>query len=127
MVVCGGSHYTLEDCSRWVNDRKFAKLEKASSRTRNLQSFGEADRLEFMSRGVAKQTLDLEQAGSWKIIQQGMIIQEVFANNAQVEIIEAEDTDYYYKTLTAISTTGAVQNEWQTLRNKRVREHYSVH
>ena len=64
MVVYGGSQYTLEDCSRWVNDGKFAELERASQRTRDLQSFGEADRLEFKSRGVAEQALDLDQAGS---------------------------------------------------------------
>ena len=122
VVVCGGSQYTLEDCSRWVNDGKFAELEKASQRTRDLQSFGEADRLEFMSRGVAERTLDLDQAGSWEIIQQGMIMQEVFANDVQVEMIEAEDTDYHYKTMTAISTTRAVQKEWQTPRAKRVTE-----
>ena len=46
----------------------------------------------------------------------------MFANNAQVEIIEAEDADYHYKTLTAISTTGAVQKKWQTPRTKRVRQ-----
>ena len=40
-----------------------------------------------------------------------MIIQEVFANDVQVEIIEAEDADYYYKNMTAISTTGVVQKE----------------
>ena len=105
-----------------MNDGKFAELEKASQRTRDLQSFGEANRLEFMSRGVAEQALDLDQAGSWEIIQQGMIMQEVFANDLQVEMIEAEDADYHYKTMTAVSTTGAVQKEWQTPRAKRVRE-----
>ena len=33
VVVFGGSQYILEDCSRWVNDGKFAELEKASQRT----------------------------------------------------------------------------------------------
>ena len=111
MVVCGGSQYTLEVCSRWVNDGKFAELEKASQRTWDLQSFGEADRLEFMSRGVAEHALDLEQPGSWEIIQQGMIMQEVFTNDVQVEMIEAEEAEYHYKTMTAGSTTGAVQKE----------------
>ena len=75
-----------------------------------------------MSRGVPEQALDLDQAGSWDIIQQGMIMQEVFANDVPVEMIEAEDADYHYKTMTAVSTTGAVQKEWQTPRVKRVRE-----
>ena len=122
VVVCGGSQYTLKDCSRWVNDGKCAELERASQRTRDLLSFGEVDRLEFMSRGVAEQALDLDQAGPWEIIQQRMIMEEVFANDLQVEMIEAEDADYYYKTMTVISTTGAVQKEYQTPRAKRVRE-----
>ena len=49
-------------------------------------------------------------------------MQEMFANNAQVEMIKAEDADYHYNTLTAISTTGAVQKEWQTPKAKRVKE-----
>ena len=49
-------------------------------------------------------------------------MQELFANNAQMEIIKVEDADYHYKTLTAISTTGAVQKEWQIPRAKSVRE-----
>ena len=69
VVVCRDSQYTLEDCSRWVNDGKFTELERASQRTRDLQSFGKANRLEFMSRGVAEQALDLKQPESWEIIQ----------------------------------------------------------
>ena len=60
-----------------------------------------------MSKGVAEQALDLDQAGSWEIIQQGMIMQEVFANDVQVEMIEAEDAEYHYKIMPAVSTTGA--------------------
>ena len=61
-----------------------AELERASQRTQDLQSFGEADRLEFMYKGVAEQALDLDQAGSWEIIHQGMIMQKVFANDAYI-------------------------------------------
>ena len=46
----------------------------------------------------------------------------MFTNNAQVGIIEAEDTDYQYKTITAVGTTGSVQKKWQILRAKRARE-----
>ena len=127
MELCGGSQYMLEDYSSWLNDGKLAELEKASQRAKDLQSFGEADRLEFMSRGVAKQALDLEQPGSWEIIQQEMIIQKVFANNAQVEIIEAEDADCHSKTLTMINTTGAVQKEWHTLKPRECRKYCLVH
>ena len=49
-------------------------------------------------------------------------MQEMFANDVQVEMIEAQGADYHYKSMTAISTTGAVQKEWQTPRAKRVRE-----
>ena len=49
-------------------------------------------------------------------------MQEVFASNVQLEMIEAEDADYHYKTMTVISTTGAVQKEWQTPRVNRLRE-----
>ena len=30
VVVCEGSQYTLEDCSKWIKDSRFAELERAS-------------------------------------------------------------------------------------------------
>ena len=35
-------------------------------------------------------------------------MQEVFVNDVQVEMIEAEDADYHYKSMTTVSTTRAV-------------------
>ena len=60
ILVSGRRQYTLEECSKWVNHGKFQDLEAVSQRTQDLKSFGDANRLEFESRGLAEETLDLE-------------------------------------------------------------------
>ena len=60
ILVCGGRQYTLEECSKLVNHGKLQDLQAASQRTQDLKSFGEADQLEFESRGLAAYTLDLK-------------------------------------------------------------------
>ena len=60
ILVSGGRQYTLEEWSKWVNHGKFQDLQAASQRTQDLKSFVEVDQLEFESRGLAANTLDLE-------------------------------------------------------------------
>ena len=93
ILVSRGRQYTLGECSKWVNHGKFQDLQAASQRTQDLKSFGEADKLEFESRGLAENTLDLEFASSWVIIRNGMAMQErEVPDNITVQIQESKMT-----------------------------------
>ena len=71
-----GKTIDLLGVPKWLNHSKFQGLDTASLGTQDLKSFGEADRLEFESRGLIEETLDLEFESSWPIIRNGMAIQE---------------------------------------------------
>ena len=78
-----------------MNHGKFQDLQAASQRTQDLKSFGEADQLEFESRGLAENTLDLECESSWVIIRNGMAMQErQVPENVTVQTQESEDDPY---------------------------------
>ena len=97
ILVSGRRQYTLEECSKWVNHCKFQDLEAASQRTQNLKSFGEADQLEFESRGLAAYTLNLEFESSCVIIRNGMAMQErKVPENVTVQTQESEDDTHRY-------------------------------
>ena len=82
----------MEECSKWVNHCKFQDLQAASQRTQDLKSFGEAEQLEFKSRGQAENTLDLEFESSWVIIRNGMAMQErEVPENVTVQMQESKD------------------------------------
>ena len=81
---------------------KFQDLLAASQRTQDLESFGEADKLEFESRGLADNPLDLEFESSWLIIRDGMARQEQeVPDNVTVQTQESEDDTHRYKSVEA--------------------------
>ena len=75
VVVYNSRQYTLDKCSGFINHGQFSELEKAAQRAADLP-FGEANKLEFESRGVASTPLNLEDDSAWEIISQSMIMQE---------------------------------------------------
>ena len=100
ILVSRGRQYTLEECCKWVNHGKFQDLQAASQRTQDLKSFGEADQLEFGSRGLAENALDLEFESSWVIIRNGMAMQErEVPENVTVQTQESEDDTHRYKSV----------------------------
>ena len=102
ILVSGGRQYMLEECSKWVNHDKFQDLQAASWRTQDLKSFREADQLEFESRGLAENTLDLEFESSWVIMRNGMAMQErEVPENVTVQMQESEDDTHQYKSVEA--------------------------
>ena len=102
ILVSGGRQYTLEECSKWVNHGKFQDLQAASLRTQDLKFFREADKLEFESRGLAENTLDLEFESSWVIIRNGIAMQErEVPDNVTVQTQESEDDTHRYKSVEA--------------------------
>ena len=102
ILVSGERQYTLKECSKWVNHGKFQDLQAASQRTQNLKYFGEAEQLEFESRGLAENTLDLEFESLWVIIRNGMAMQErEVPENVTVQTQESEDDTHRYKSVEA--------------------------
>ena len=123
ILVSGGRPYTLEECSKWVNHGKFQDLQAASQRTQDLKSFGEADQLEFESRGLAAYTFDLEFESSWVIIRNGMAMQErEVPENVTVQTQESEDDTHRYKSVEATVAGIPVTNQWKTPKAQRIRE-----
>ena len=123
ILVSGGRQYTLKECSKCVNHGKFQDLEEASQRIQHLKSFMEADRLEFESRGLAEETLDLEFESSWLIIRNGMAMQErEVQGNVTVQTQESEDDTHNYKSIEATIAGVAVTNQWKTPKVQRIRD-----
>ena len=90
-VVRAGRQYTLEECSKWVNEGRFEDYLRASRRAVDLP-FGETDRLEFKSREFHQGIISLEDENSWEVVGEGsMIIQEASSRyqDFQVEVEEA--------------------------------------
>ena len=102
ILVSGGRQYILEECSKWVNHGKFQDLQAASQRTKDLKSFGEADKLELESRGLVENTLDLKFESSWVIIRNGIAIQErELLDNVTVQTQKSQDDTHRYKSVEA--------------------------
>ena len=113
----------MEECSKWVNHGMFQDLQAASQRTQDLKSFREADQLEFESRGLAENTLDLEFESSWVIIRNGMAMQErEVPENVTVQTQESEDDPHRYKSLEDTVAGVPVTNQWKTPKAQRIRE-----
>ena len=106
-----------------MNHGKFQNLQAASQRTQDLKSFGEADQLEFESRRLEENTLDLEFESSWVIIRNGMAMQErEVPENVRVQTQESEDDTHRYKSVEATVTGISVINQWKTPKAQRTRE-----
>ena len=106
-----------------MNHGKFQDLQAASQRTQDLKSFGEADQLEFESRGLAENILDLEFESSWVIIRNGMAMQErEVRENVTVQTQESEDDTHRYKSVEATVADIPVTNQWKTPKAQRIRE-----
>ena len=85
-------------------------------------SFGEADKLEFESRGLAENTLDLEFESSWVIIRNGMAMQErEVPDNVTVQTQESEDDTHRYKSVGATVAGVPVIELWKTPKAQRIR------
>ena len=122
ILVSGGRQYTLEECSKWVNHGKFQDLLAASQRTQDLKSVGEGDKLEFESRGLAENTLDLEFESSWLIIRDGMARQErEVPDNVTVQTQESKDDTHRYKSVGATVAGVPVIELWKTPKAQRIR------
>ena len=72
IVVRAGRQYTLEECSKWVNEGRFEDCLKASQRAADLL-FGETDRLEFESRDFHQGIISLEDETSWEVVGEGQV------------------------------------------------------
>ena len=106
-----------------MNQGKFQDLKAASQRTQDLKSFGEAGQLEFESRGLAGNTLDLEFESSCVIIRNGMAMQErEVPENVTVQTQESEDDTHQYKSVEVTVAGIPVTNQWKTLKAQRIRE-----
>ena len=122
ILVSGGRQYTVEEYSKWVNHGKFQDLQAASQRTQDLKSFGEVDRLDFESRGLAEETLDLEFESSWLMIRNGMAMQErEVPDNVTVQTQESEDDSHRYKSVEATVAGVPVIDHWKTPKAQRIR------
>ena len=123
ILVSGERQYTLEECSKRVNHGQFQDLEVALQRTQDLKSFGEEDRLEFESRGLAEETLNLDFESSCLIIRNGMTMQErEVQGNITVQTQESEHDTHHYKSVEATIVGVPVTNQWKTLKAQRIRE-----
>ena len=106
-----------------MNHGKFQDLEEASQRTQDLKSFREADRLEFESRGLAEETLNLDFESSCLIIRNGMTMQErEVQGNITVQTQESEHDTHHYKSVEATIVGVPVTNQWKTPKAQRIRE-----
>ena len=90
-VVRAGRQYTLEECSKWVNEGRFEDCLRGPQRAADLP-FAKTDRLEFESRDFHQGIISLEDETSWEVVGEGsMIIQEAPSRyqDFQVEVEEA--------------------------------------
>ena len=102
---------------------KFQDLEVAPKRTQDQKSSGEANKLEFESRGLAEETLDVEFHSLWLIMGNGMAIQErEVPGNVTVQTQEFEDATHYYKTVEATVEGIPITNQWKTIKARRISE-----
>ena len=102
ILVSGGRQYILEECIKRENHGKFQDLQAASKIRQDLQHFREADRLEFESRVLAKETLDLEFESSRLVMKNCMVMQErEVLENVIVHTEELKDETHHYKSVEA--------------------------
>ena len=88
-------------------------IRKASQRAKDIP-YDEIDRIEFETREVVSGILDLQEAKSWEILSQGMIIQEVALEG--VQMAEEMDEENFIKTLQVTTPSGVVTKVWSTPR-----------
>ena len=79
--------------------------------------YDEIDRIEFEKREVARGILDLQEIGSWEILSEGMIIQEVALEGVQTA--EEMDKENFIKTLQVTTSSGVVTKVWSTPRKPK--------
>ena len=79
--------------------------------------YDEIDRIEFETREVARGILDLQEIGSWEILSQGMLIQEVALEGVQTA--EEMDEENFIKTLQVTTPGGVVTKVWSTPRKPK--------
>ena len=125
IVVRAGRQYTLEECSKWVNEGRFEDCLRASQRAADLP-FGETDRLEFESREFHQGIISLEDETSWEVVGEGsMIIQEAPSRyqDFQVEVEEAmEENGECSKSISYTPKGGFTVKKTFRTPQKRTRE-----
>ena len=125
IVVRAGRQYTLEECSKWVNEGRFEDCLRASQRAADLP-FGETDRLEFKSRDFHQGIISLEDETSWEVVGEGsMIIQEAPSRyqDFQVEVEEAmEENGECSKSISYTPKGGFTVKKTFRTPQKRLRE-----